>query len=90
MPATQEAEISRIVVKSQPQASNSGDPILKKKTHHKKGLGGMAPVVECLPSKSEVLSSNPNATKEDSVCSQVFLAGGFPSGVTFRNQPLKK
>jgi hypothetical protein len=40
--ATQEAEISRITVQSQPQAYSSRDPIMKK-THHKKRDGG-APV----------------------------------------------
>jgi hypothetical protein len=38
--ATQEAEIRRITVQSQPQANSFQDPILKKKlrTHKKKGL----------------------------------------------------
>jgi hypothetical protein len=36
--ATQEAAIRRIVDGSQLQASSSGDPISKKKNHHKKGL----------------------------------------------------
>jgi hypothetical protein len=35
--ATQEAEIRRIAVQSQPWVNSSRDPILKK-THHKKGL----------------------------------------------------
>jgi hypothetical protein len=35
--ATQEAEIRRIMVQSQPQANSSGNPLLKK-FHQKKGL----------------------------------------------------
>jgi hypothetical protein len=57
--ATQEAQIRRIEVRSQPQ-TNSLRPYLEK-THHKKGLvewlkKGL--VVECLPSKCEALSLN--------------------------------
>jgi hypothetical protein len=54
IPATQEAEIRRIVVQSQP-GKIVQDPILKKK-NLKKGL------VECL--KVYVLSSNPSTTKK--------------------------
>jgi hypothetical protein len=52
---TQEAEIRRIIVQSQPRANSLQDPILKK-IHHKKGLGGGA-------SKPEALCSNPSAAK---------------------------
>jgi hypothetical protein len=38
--ATQETEIRRITVRSQPQANSSQDPI-SKKTHHKKRAGGV-------------------------------------------------
>jgi hypothetical protein len=43
-------------------ASSSGDPILKKKSQ--KRAGGVAQVVELLPSKCEALSSNPNTAKK--------------------------
>jgi hypothetical protein len=40
---TQETEIRRITVRSQPWANSSQDPISKKKKiHHKKRAGGMA------------------------------------------------
>jgi hypothetical protein len=37
IPVTKEAEIRRIAVQGQPQATSSGDHILKK-AHHRKGL----------------------------------------------------
>jgi hypothetical protein len=40
--ATQEAELRRIVVRSQPWAISSRDPISEKKKHHKKRAGGVA------------------------------------------------
>jgi hypothetical protein len=40
--ATQEAELRRIVVQSQPGEIVPQDPI-SKKTHHKNGVGGVAP-----------------------------------------------
>jgi hypothetical protein len=42
--ATQEAEIRRIKVQSQPQANSTGDSI-SKKTHHKKRAGGVSQAV---------------------------------------------
>jgi hypothetical protein len=39
--ATQETEIRRIMVQSQPWANSSRDPI-SKKTHHKEKAGGVA------------------------------------------------
>jgi hypothetical protein len=54
-PATQEAEIRRITILSQPWANSSPDTILKK-THHKKVL------VEWL--KVKALSSNPTTEKK--------------------------
>jgi hypothetical protein len=41
--ATQEAEIRRIMVPSQPQVNR--DPTLKKKIYHIKGAGGVAQMV---------------------------------------------
>jgi hypothetical protein len=52
---TQEAEIRRIMVQSQPGQNSSQDPILKK-THHKEGL------VEWL--KVYILSSDLSTTKK--------------------------
>jgi hypothetical protein len=61
--ATQEAEIRRIVVRSQPWANSSRDSISKKITRPKR-TGDMAQVVECLLCKHDTLSSNPNPTKK--------------------------
>jgi hypothetical protein len=52
---TQEAEIKRMAVRSQPRANNSLRPYLKKKNLHKKGLE------EWL--KVKPLSSSPSPTK---------------------------
>jgi hypothetical protein len=49
--ATQEAEIRRIEVQSQLGANSSRDPTLKKPSQ--KRAGGVAQVVECLPSKCQ-------------------------------------
>jgi hypothetical protein len=53
---TQEAEIRRIIVRSQPRQIVRETP--SQKTYHKKRAGGVAQVVEHLPRKSEALSSN--------------------------------
>jgi hypothetical protein len=60
--ATQEAEIRRIAVQSQPRKT-----VLKpdlEKTHHKKRAGGDAQVVENLPSKHKALSSSQGTKKK--------------------------
>jgi hypothetical protein len=59
---TQEAEIRRIVVQSQPQANSSQDPISK--IPNTKRANRVAQVTECLPSKHEALSTNPSITKK--------------------------
>jgi hypothetical protein len=46
--ATQEAEIRRIAVRSQPWANSLQDPILKKMHHKPKRAGGVAQVVRVL------------------------------------------
>jgi hypothetical protein len=51
--ATQEAEVRKITVQSQPKAKSSQDP-----TQDKKGW-----VVEHLPNRSKALSSNQNTTE---------------------------
>jgi hypothetical protein len=57
--ATQEAEIRRIMVRSQPWTNRSRDLILKKTHHKKKKAGGVAQVAEHLPSKCEALIQIP-------------------------------
>jgi hypothetical protein len=42
--------------------NSSWDPISKKPSH--KGAGGVAQVVECLPSKCKALSSNHSTSKK--------------------------
>jgi hypothetical protein len=61
IPVTQEAEIRRIMVRNQPQANSSQDPLLKNPSQ--KRAGGVAQVVECLSSKHEALTSNPSVAK---------------------------
>jgi hypothetical protein len=58
MLATQEAEIRRIMVRSQPRQIVH-ETLSGKQTHHKKKGSGVGQVIEHLPSKHEVLSSNP-------------------------------
>jgi hypothetical protein len=60
--ATQEAEIRRIMVQSQPRQIIQ-ETLAQKKTQYKKRAGGMAQVIGCLNSKCEVLSSNSRTTK---------------------------
>jgi hypothetical protein len=61
--ATQEAEIRKITIGNQSWANSSKDPILKI-PNTKKGAGGVAQVVEHLPSKHEALNSSPNTVKK--------------------------
>jgi hypothetical protein len=49
-----------MAVRNQPHTNSSGDPHLET-NHHKKMVGGVAQLVDCLPRKLEALSSNPNA-----------------------------
>jgi hypothetical protein len=58
IPATQEAEIRRITVQSQPQAYSLKDPFSKYPTQ--KRTGRVALVVEHQPSKHEALISSPS------------------------------
>jgi hypothetical protein len=60
-PIYSEAEIRKIEVQSQPRANSSQGPTSKKK---KKRAGGVAQVVEDLPSKREALRSNPMLKKK--------------------------
>jgi hypothetical protein len=66
--ATEEAEIRRIVVQSQPHVNSSGDLILKnpitKKRRRKCRAGEVAQVVRVPVSKCKTLSSNFSATKK--------------------------
>jgi hypothetical protein len=66
--ATEEAEIRRIVVQSQPQVNSSGDLILKnpitKKRRRKCRAGEVAQVVRVPVSKCKTLSSNFSAKKK--------------------------
>jgi hypothetical protein len=59
IPATQEAEIRRIVIWSQPRQTVYETLSWKNSTQPKKGWQREAQVVECLLSKCEVLNSNP-------------------------------
>jgi hypothetical protein len=70
--ATQVAETRRITVQSQPWANSLRDPISnkQKKKNHKTGAGGVAQVVECLPSKHKTLSSNPSTGKKKKNCTE--------------------
>jgi hypothetical protein len=65
MLATQVAEIRSIAIRSQPQANSMEGPMLK--ISYTKKAGGVIHVVECLPSKSEALSSNPSTVKTNGV-----------------------
>jgi hypothetical protein len=58
--ATQEAEIRRIEVQSQPGQIE----FLSRKYPTQKRAGGVVQVLECLPSKCEALSSNPSTKKK--------------------------
>jgi hypothetical protein len=60
--ATEEVEIRRITVQSQPRADSLQDP-LSWKTHHKKRASGVVQVAQHLPSKYKALSSNPSTNK---------------------------
>jgi hypothetical protein len=60
--ATQEAEIRKIEVQSQPRA-NSSETLSRKKPSHKRA-GGVAPGAECLFGKHEAVISNPNTAKK--------------------------
>jgi hypothetical protein len=60
--ATQEAEVRKIMVQSQSQEDSSWDPSQKYLTQ--KRAGGVAHVVECLPSKHEAQSSKPSTAKK--------------------------
>jgi hypothetical protein len=59
--ATQEAEIRKIMVWSQPR--EIVHEILSRKTQHK-NTNGVSQVVEYLPSKCEALNSNPSTTPQ--------------------------
>jgi hypothetical protein len=63
IPATQEAEIGRIMVQSHTRPKRSLQFLLKnpqkKKKKKKKRAGGVAQVIELLPNNCEVLSSKP-------------------------------
>jgi hypothetical protein len=63
IPTIQEAEIRKITVPSRP--GQIVCEIVSQKTHHRKRAGGVLRVVEFLPSKHEVLSSNPSAAKNN-------------------------
>jgi hypothetical protein len=60
--ATQEAEIRRSEVQSQPKQVVLDTHL--ENTPHKKRAGGVDQVVQCLPTKLEALSSNPSTTKK--------------------------
>jgi hypothetical protein len=60
IPATQEAEIRRIVVQGLPGQNES--ETLSQIYPTQKRAGRVDQVVECLPSKHESLSSNPKTT----------------------------
>jgi hypothetical protein len=59
--ATQDSEIRRITFWSQPWANTYWDTISK--TPLQKKAGGVAQVVECLPSKCQALTSYPSPAK---------------------------
>jgi hypothetical protein len=76
--ATQEAEIRRIVVQSQPRQIVL--ETLSRKYPSQKRAGGMAQVVACLPSKGEALSLNPSAAKKKKKRDEEdALSGNLPS-----------
>jgi hypothetical protein len=60
--ATQETEIRRIKVQSQPRQIVL--ETLSRKYPTQKGTGGVAQVIECLSNKCEVLTSNLSPTKK--------------------------
>jgi hypothetical protein len=60
--ATQEAEIRKIVVWSQPWETGLRDRPYFEKAQHETGLALMSQVVELLPSKQEAQSSNLSTT----------------------------
>jgi hypothetical protein len=64
--ATWEAEI-RIVAQSQP-GQIVHKTLLEKNTQHKKGLVGLAQVIELLTSNCEVLTSSLSAAKKKKKC----------------------
>jgi hypothetical protein len=60
--ATQEAGIRRIMVKARPEQIVVRSCL--ENTHHKKRAGGVAQVIQHLPSKYEALNSNPSTMKK--------------------------
>jgi hypothetical protein len=63
--ATQEVEISQIVVPSQPWAKQFSKLYLKK--YPTKRAGKVAQAVECLPSKYETPNSNPRTIQKKKI-----------------------
>jgi hypothetical protein len=60
---TKEAKIRRIMVRS--QLGQIVHETLSRKLPNQKKVGGLAQVVELLPSKYEALNSNPNTAKRN-------------------------